>query len=183
MTKVSHKISHKKILLWLIASFLAVILVLLVLEKTGVINLIHPKETSATVTGPTGEQKASENKANNQQKQVYLDGIYKDDSGSKSTVQPTVTPTVTVSAERQGSAVIILSKIQSVAEGSCRLVVTNSGKTTEQTAQVIYQPEFSSCAGFSVPVTALGSGSWNITVVVNPVGSGEISGTISLEVK
>jgi hypothetical protein len=91
--------------------------------------------------------------------------------------------TGTVNPAQSGSSVTVLTKIQGVSGGSCTLFITNGNKTNEQTAQVIYQPEFSSCAGFTVPVSSLGAGMWNITVKVLPVTGEEVRQSTSLEVR
>lgn len=64
---------------------------------------------------------------------------------------------------------------QSLSSGSCQLRLTNAGKTLTKTALVIPNPSSSSCQGFNVPVSELGSGAWQIEITVS---SGDRSGTI-----
>jgi hypothetical protein len=54
--------------------------------------------------------------------------------------------------------------------GSCQLQVTNGDQTESQSAEVIYQSQYSTCAGFSVPTGKLGAGTWNIKLTTTSEG-------------
>lgn len=182
MVQVSRKSSSKKMWLLVLATVLLVLLAVAVLEKTGTINLFGSSASDTSAKGPTPEQKAEEEKTNADAKQEYLDDTYKDKDDTP-VVTPPADATVSISAKQEGSSVTVLTKIQSVAEGNCTLTVTNGAKSATQEAAIIYQPEFSSCAGFGVPVSALGAGTWNIKLTVLPTGGTAISKTTTLEVK
>ncbi len=182
MAKVSRKFSNKKIWLLVLATILLVLLVLVTLEKTKVINLFSKSADNTTSTEPTPEQKAAEEQTNADAKQEYLDDAYKDKDDTPVVTQP-ADATVSITAKQEGSSVTVLTKIQSVAEGKCALTVTNGTKSATQEAAVIYQPEFSSCAGFGVPVSSLGSGTWAVKLTVTPTGGTAITKSTTLEVK
>ncbi|MFZ1483655.1 MAG: hypothetical protein WAS36_01440 [Candidatus Saccharimonadales bacterium] len=182
MVQVSGKSSSKNIWLLLLATVLLVLLVVAVLEKTNTINLFGSSASDTSANGPTAEQKAEEEKTNADAKQEYLDDTYKDKDDQPAPI-PADDPSLTVTAKQEGSSVTVLTKIQSVAEGNCTLTATNGSKTTSQEAAVIYQPEFSSCAGFGVPISSLGSGTWSIKLTVTPTGGAAISKSTTLEVK
>lgn len=182
MVQVSHKSSTTKIWLLALATVLLVLLVVAVLEKTGTINLVGSSASDTSATGPTAEQKAEEEKTNAEGKQEFLDDTYRDKDDTP-VATPPADATVSITAKQEGSSVTVLTKIQSVAEGNCTLTATNGAKTTSQEAAVIYQPEFSSCAGFGVPVSSLGSGTWAIKLTVTPTGGTAISKSTTLEVK
>lgn len=85
---------------------------------------------------------------------------------------------VSLSASQSGSQVVITTKLEGYSDGTCDLTVSNGSRITSQTAQVIYQPEFSTCAGFNVPVSSVGVGTWSITLSIN---SGGKVGTKSIQ--
>jgi|GEM_PF-4263194 len=87
---------------------------------------------------------------------------------------------VDVSARQESNkSVTILSKIKgSTGNNNCKLSVSNNSKVVNQEADVIYQTEFSSCAGFNIPIDRLGTGVWLINLVV-----GDKSSSITIEVK
>lgn len=90
---------------------------------------------------------------------------------------------ITIVAEkRSGTEIVITTELKDFSAGTCKLSITNNGKTVTQAAEVIYQPEFSTCAGFSVPISSLGSGSWSITLLATPSGGDELSKNIVYKV-
>jgi len=181
MVKISQKTSRKQLWLLILASVLLLFLVVGVLEKTGTINLFNSSANNTSTNGPTTEEIAQEQNINADSKQEYLDDTYKDKDDTP-VVTPPADATVSITANQEGSSVTVLTKIQSVAEGTCKLTVTNGAKSVTQEAAMIYQPEFSSCAGFGVPVSALGTGTWNIKLTVSPTGRSSISKSTILEV-
>mgnify|MGYP003586595371 CR=1 FL=1 len=150
------------------------------LEKIGIINLYN--STPPVTNGPTPQQKAQEEKTNTDAKQQFLDKTYQDKNNADKPAASN-NPTLSITTKQEAESVTILTKIQSVSEGTCNLTATNGANTITQEAKVIYQPEFSSCAGFSVPISGLGIGTWNITLVVNPVNSSAITRLTTLDVK
>lgn len=89
---------------------------------------------------------------------------------------------ISASQEDDGS-VIVSTKLYNISSGTCSLVVSNGTKSWSKIVSVIYQPEFSTCAGFIVPTSSgLGPGSWSIVldVVENNIKS---SKTTAIEVK
>ena len=161
---------------------------LFVLEKTGVTDFVKAPGKSTTVPGPTKEQQEQAAKADAESKQAYLDST-KDstttdsDSSVGSSTQSAASASMTVSASQSGSSVTVLTQIQGVSGGSCKLTVTNGTAATSQTAQIMYQDQFSSCAGFSVPTSSVGSGSWNIAVTITPTSGSSMTKSTTLEVK
>ena len=83
--------------------------------------------------------------------------------------------------QEANDTVTVLTQLKNVSNGQCKLIVTNGNKSTSQTADVIYQPEYSSCAGFSVPISELGKGTWSIQLTVSSNGT-SVSQTINKEV-
>jgi len=163
---------------WLVA--IAILgLAFVVLEKTHVIDFF--KAPASDSQGPTVEQQKQEIDANAAKKKEAIENDPKTDSSSPSAPGPG--PSIDLSARQEdNNTVTVFTKLYGYSDGSCELVVTNAGKTSTQTADAMYQPEFSSCAGFSVPVGPLGKGIWSIKLSVIS-SSATYDKTISLEVK
>lgn len=182
MIKHSRGFSKKKLLVTLLATLLLIVTSLALLEKFNVINMFSPPLGDVSTKGPTPEEIEQEKMTNAEAKQEYLDDVYRDDE-NRSTPTSNDEPGLTVTGRQDGSSVTILARIQSVADGKCVLSATNGTKNIMQEAAVIYQPEFSSCAGFSEPVDSLGTGLWAIKLTIYPIGSDAISKSTTVEVR
>lgn len=66
--------------------------------------------------------------------------------------------------------VVVSTRLGTIPDGTCTLTVKNGEKQDVQTADVIYQPMYSTCAGFSVPVSKLGNGTWDLVLEVESRG-------------
>lgn len=194
MTKpLTRTSSFPKTLALITAVVLLVLAIFFALEKFNITSLTNvssgssSEDASGGTSGPTEEESARQTESEANQKQDYLDSVSSStDSGDTSSSNSTSTPSsasMTVSASQSGSNVTVLTQIQNVAQGSCTLTATNGSKTTTQTAQIIYQPEFSSCAGFSVATTTIGTGAWTISITATPVNGPTITQSTNLEVK
>lgn len=145
---------------------------------------IHRPKTVAPSTnqnnGPTPAQKQQEADSNALQKKQVIE------KGSTDPQPPTnqpVTSSISLSAQQESnSTVTVFTKLTNISSGSCELTVTNGSAKTSQTANVIYQPEFSTCAGFSVPITSVGKGTWLLNLTITSDGTSQ-SKSISTEVK
>lgn len=184
MNSLSHMSRTKKAVFTAFLLLFVAGIALIISELTNRTDLIHMpgRQTKPVLSGPSQKEKAAQAKVDAESKQQYLDK-----AKSQSQTQPpppaATSTSLNLTPSQSGTTVTILTKIQGVSSGSCTLTITNDSKSTEQTAQIIYQPEFSSCAGFSVPVGSLGAGTWNIAVKVTP-GTGEVvEQSTSLEVR
>lgn len=96
---------------------------------------------------------------------------------TKGSVNDTYTPPVASNnnvsltvKKSDSSSVTVITKLVNYSDGACSLTVTNGSKTVTQNAQVVYAPDYSSCAGFSVPISSLGTGTWSISLAVTSGG-------------
>ena len=156
--------------------FLSAAILLTILEKTHVTHFFNTKSAvGGTPTTPfdaaTPEQKQQDAAINAAAKQKIFD------KGSSQPTQPTTSNNasqlidVTAKQELNGS-VTIFTMLYGYSGGSCSLTVTNGSSSSNQTAKIIYAPNYSSCAGFSVPSTSgLGAGEWIISLKVDSNGT------------
>lgn len=77
---------------------------------------------------------------------------------------------ITIAPSVSGNNVVVSTQLAGYSDGTCKLTATNGAKTNSQTADVIYAPSFSTCAGFVVPIDDLGHGTWNLTLDVTSGG-------------
>lgn len=167
--------SRKKIVAVSVIVVLFAVAMVAALEKANVINLIN--NGPAPYAGPTNTQKQEQKKTEQETKQDFVESLDPIDN-------PETTPTssIELSAKQESNgSVTVLTKLYGVSEGTCTLTASRAGVTHTQTAQVIYQPNFSSCAGFSVAKDKLGIGTWTIQLAV--AGENPVEKTISLDVK
>lgn len=170
---------YRKPIAWVISLVVLAILLLVSLEALGVTHFFAAKDT----TGPTPAQKKEEDATNAAKKKTAVEN-----SDTKADPYQTVDPSkantsidLTAKQESNGT-VTVFTKLYGYSTGTCKLDVTNGTKTNSQTAEAVYQPEYATCAGFSVPISSLGSGSWSIKLSVTTAGVTKDK-TITLEVK
>lgn len=152
---------NKKAIIITISAILALLAVLAVLEKTRVTNFIRfssgPAETKIS---PADQKKLDQ--ASQQTKKDFIEQTPPANSPAPTKPQPSASLTAEKSSD--GKSVTILTKLTGFAGGNCDLTIANGSKTYTSSAAIIYQPDFSSCAGFSVPIEKLGNGQWQITL-------------------
>lgn len=179
---MSTRLSQKKLQIFVITSVIlfGVCLALVILEKTKTTDIV--KMPRSGEQKKADEQSKAQERAAAEAKQTFLDEAAKPPSEQPPQQQETQT-SLTLSTKQDTASVTVLTKMSGVTAGECMLEVRNGGTTTSQKAQVIYQPEFSSCAGFSVPKSTVGAGQWQITVTVTTSSGQTLSQSTSQEVK
>ena len=146
---------------------------------------------------PTPTQKQTQHKTDAATKESFLDNNTdhnttntKDTSQQLTTqAQPAPVPAsakhIELSAEQSGETVVVTTKLreQGFSSGQCVLTITSSEQRSEQHAAIIYQPEYSTCAGFSVPARSLPKGMWHISLAVTPLGGKTLTKTLDTEIR
>ena len=172
------KIKNKKILVLVV--LVAIFCTVGILEKFNVIDLFKSSNSSQ---GPTEEEKATERKVNADNKQKFIESGSKTDDPQSSQGAPPSDKTIEISAKQENNnTVTVFTKLKGYNSGSCELTITNGSESSTQKADIFYQPEYSSCAGFSVPIDPIGKGKWTIKLAASSGGITE-SKTINYEVK
>lgn len=183
MAMNTKKQTFKKSLI-IISTIIALVVALAALELTGVIDLMPN-------SGPTPAQQAEQRKTEEQIKKDFIESSDprseedKDDNTPITTPEvPTSPETVELSADKTSSSeVTVYTKLHGYSSGTCTLTAKNSDKEFTKTVPVIYQDNYSICAGFTVPVSQLGVGSWDIALSVTPRGGAPIAKNITYELK
>jgi hypothetical protein len=116
-------------------------------------------------------------------KQHYIENQAKQSTSSSNHGTNKESVKVEVAAKQDAKTVTVTTQIYSIGDGNCTLTVSNGAKSYSQTAQVLYQATYSTCAGFSVPVEKLGAGMWDIKVDAKSLDSLQASGSTTLGVK
>jgi cytoskeletal protein RodZ len=155
--------------------------VLVVLQNTHAINFFGSVQN---------KQKQQDSQYNTEKKKAAIERTNKTPGadGSNSSTTGTYTPPVSSdgislsASQPNANQIVVTSKLVGYSDGTCTLTVTNGAKSTTQRVQVIYQPQFSTCAGFTIPISTIGSGNWVLSLVVNSGGL-NTSKTINLVVQ
>lgn len=147
------------------------------LEQNSADN--NSSERAATTRPPTEQEVEKEQKNNLSEKEQFIES---DEPTSRET--PTSNDNISISIEQSTpDTATILTKLVGFNAGRCELSINNGDLRYQDSADVIFQPEYSICAGFSVPISKLGKGSWNVSLtVVNDDGTSVNKQTIQ-EVK
>jgi len=137
------------------------------LQKFDISNFSFLPFSESSTSSPSAEQKKQEDAANAEIKQELIEKG--DDRQESSTTSP---QSIELEARQEtNETVTVLTKLSGFSRGDCVLTVQNGTRTNEQTAKVIYQEEYSSCAGFSVPIDSLGKGQWQIKLIISSEGA------------
>ncbi len=74
---------------------------------------------------------------------------------------------ISLTISKSSSEVTITGNITAFSgSGTCKLRLTKGSSAVAKSATIIYQPEYSTCAGFSINRSELSPGTWNVTLVV-----------------
>lgn len=93
---------------------------------------------------------------------------------------PTSSDNISLTAKRDGNNVIVTTQLKGFSDGKCLLTVSGPGSFSQE-ADVMYQPDYATCAGFSIPVNSVGNGTWQINLKVMSGGITNVK-AISYEV-
>ncbi len=93
----------------------------------------------------------------------------KGDIPSKPVNKPSNTVEITSISENSNSKeVVVQTKLRGVGLKECTIIFTKGNSTFSEKAEVIYQSEFSTCAGFSIDTSRFSSsGEWTATLKVS----------------
>ena len=168
-------LSKKPILLAVIALLLLATLTFAALEYFGVTHVLTPAKNTSR---PTAADKALKERVTKDESIPTTNTQSSVNSSSKkdtTTTPGTYTPPTTndgisIEASQQGQSVIITTQLVGYSDGTCGLTVTNGANKTTQSAPVMYQAQASTCAGFLVPVSSIGAGTWKIDLSIQSGG-------------
>jgi hypothetical protein len=173
--KIKKTTTHRPILIVLAVLFIAGVLI-------GGAAYFYNHSRQPSPVGATPEQKRAQQETETEQKQNFVEN-----KNGVTNASPAPTPTdssqISLAATQQSDSVVVTTQLAGFASGTCQLVVTNGAKSVTQDATILYQPEFSSCTGFSVPISSLGAGQWTLTLRATPSGGETLTKTITSTVK
>lgn len=106
------------------------------------------------------------------------------DSGDKeAAAEKPATVKISISLKQeQNDSVTVYTKIYGASDGECSLIAKNGSRSFQASAKIIYQPSYSTCAGFSIKKSELGAGTWEVSVSAKTLKDGSASATNTLEV-
>ena len=177
MRAIKSNRSNKKILL-ITALIIAVVL------TSGIVYAISSNvfDSSEQSNKPTQEQVEEQTKTEVDDKQEFIDSTKDEDLPGTNPPAPTSSDSITITTTVDSGMVTVNTKLSGFNSGSCELTIVNGSRSIVKNADVIYQPEFSTCAGFSILKNELNNGSWSLSLKVTE-GSTTITknSTVSVE--
>lgn len=144
---------------------------------------IFAPQTSPTSQQTIEKQKEAEQSLENKSKDTYLHQTNGVDNPGVEVPIASTSDSIRILPEQSGQSVIIRTQLFEYPSGTCSLSIENGSKTYRSEADILYQSEYSTCQGFSVPLSELGSGRWTISIKATPVGGLSNINTTSFEVK
>lgn len=117
---------------------------------------------------PTNQEKEQQEKQDAQDKQTFLDNENKQTPSTpqESGKNESKLPPISMEAKKANNQLVITTNLSSISSGTCTLTLTKGDQAITKVAEVIYAPEYSTCAGFSIATTELGRGTWDISLSV-----------------
>lgn len=166
---------------------IAIAILSLLLLSSGVVLAFYMSRTqdrTESIDTSTKEEATSEETSRQDaiDKQEFLE---KEAANNDEQYQPAKIENsdLTVSAEESGSSLVILTSIKKFSgTGSCTVRLSRGASVITKTTEVLYQREASSCAGFSIPLSDLELGTWNIDLTISTQSS-NLSKSITYTIK
>ena len=174
--KTNSSTSRSRVIPVFLAVIIIALLTLFCLEKMKITDFIKLPQDNTEI-----KQQEAAKKYDEQKKQEFIE--QKTIPSTSPTEASVDSSSIEINASQSGSSVTILTKLSAISSGLCALSIANGEKSFTDTAQVIYQPEFSSCAGFSIATSQLGPGIWDITLNVTHDSDKTITKTTRINVK
>lgn len=133
-------------------------------ETTGDANTQQSNDTNDTDNADkTTDNDAATTDTPGQEKEKDNPTQYE---GSNPNTGNTITGVINFKAVTDGTLTLRTTIEQSLTSGTCTLTLSSNGRTVTKTANIAPNPSSSTCEGFSVPVSELGSGQWNIEISI-----------------
>jgi hypothetical protein len=163
----------------------SLIILIAIILITGTLYWLKARsEQNTTQDGPTPAQQKQMKETDNKAKESFIEDTKGVDNPGVTVPIPSSPDTIELRASKtSASTVTVFTKLKGYASGVCDLTVTNGAKTHIASAPILYQPEYSICAGFDVPIAELATGSWTVKLVATPESGDPVTKSITLEVK
>lgn len=122
-------------------------------------------DSDSSLTPEPASETLSKNDASAKQKFIQ------DQTNSVANESPSdsAEPALSLDLSKNSTDVVVVTKITGISSGTCSLTASNGSETFTSKVDVIYQPSYSTCSGFSIPKNSLGPGTWHVVVSVVPV--------------
>lgn len=121
-------------------------------------------ENKKTEDKKNDQKPTEEDKSNAKQKADFLD---KEKETENKPVEKPKKQTLNLEVKVKADQTVFLAKIGNISRGTCHLEIKGNGRTIKRSADVVFTPDFSSCAGFSIPKSELNRGRWTASLSVD----------------
>lgn len=127
-------------------------------------------DTTNTATSSSSEEPTSSSTGHESQKNIQPS--YEGEDANTSEV---LTGVINYKAVVGSNLSLRTTINQTLSSGTCKLTLSNGSKVVTKSSAIMQNPSSSTCEGFDIPISELGSGTWSLEVVVT---SGDRTGTL-----
>lgn len=143
------------------------------------------QQDNTNLNTPVNPQDEKRNTSDNPDKTPIRYGLSHDESGDNqsSDSDSEITGIINYKAVSGDSLVIRTTIDNRIETGTCILTLTNSSArtTVTRTANIMPNPSTSTCEGFNIPLSEVGTGKWNIVITVKSNGiAGKIEDSVTI---
>lgn len=156
----------KRVALSAVIFLIAIGFVITLLEKTNVTHLFHSESSTAVKHDQKFQADKKAATIDSDGNAVSLDSKGNPVKNTGNYTPPSNSENISISANRQDDALVIGTKLAGYSDGTCDLELTSGALTIKRQVTVVYAPNYSTCAGFSIPTSELPRGDWKIMITV-----------------
>lgn len=162
MMKIKHKKSFNQKPLFIAIVVLVLVLIIFIAYRIDI------NKNNTQQQGPTKEQIEKEKDTSSDGKQEFIEKSPTETDNSTWVTHES--DDITLNTSKDSSNLIINVQLKNYSNGTCEIIIKNGDDQYTKSADIIYQPSFSTCSGFSVPLNSLPSGVWQITLSATSKG-------------
>ena len=146
-------------------------------DEKDTIKDSQSKETNSS-TSTTEDQDTTSTNATEHEAEKDITPSYE---GENTNTSQTLTGVINYAGVANDILMIRTTINQALSSGTCRLALSNGSATVTRDSNIALNPSSSTCEGFDVPISELGSGNWTITITVTSDNrSGELKGNVTI---
>lgn len=186
MLRIKNKKSQVRLVSTVIVSALLVIGALAYWQRNTIGGWFSQPEKNVSTDNNSPDSKASNDSTPNpsnvdssgHEKEKNIEPPYE---GKDPNESHGLTGVITYTGVVDGKLMIRTTINQTLGSGACRLTLSSGSKTVTRDSGIVPNPSSSTCEGFDIPTTELGSGKWNITITITSDNrSGELKGNVTM---
>lgn len=136
--------------------------------------MLRPENKPTIISQQEQEEVAKQDAAKKEalaDSQESTSEVNKSNSAQLSTyTPPSDSDKIVINASQDNDQVIVVTKLYGYSDGDCMLTINNNSHSKTISAPIMFNREYSTCNGFALPISTLGTGTWNVVLKVTSGG-------------